>query len=294
MANFIARGDAEHWEEIEPFVLDAVALAAPQTAYTATHLISVTKTFVLWGVYTQGWPLTTEVIFSRQAIELFCTSPRLRLSPGTRRNYRSMLLRISEVLLPEEHPEPMRPLNDRTSQPPYTAAEMQQFCDWALGQNTAVKRRKAITMLALAAGAGLKSAEIGAVLREDVQADDDGVVVTVRGRNPRIVPLLEEWEKWLVPILGSIPAGAPVWGSPNRINSTNMLSSFTATTTGRAPRGDRLRATWLVTHLHSGTRMKELLSASGIRKFENLAVYLEYLPELEISEYRRALRGGAP
>lgn len=147
-------------------------------------------------------------------------------------------------------------------------------------------------MLALAAGAGLKSAEIGMVLREDVQADDQGVVVSVRGSNAREVPLLWEWEQWVTSVLDSVPPGAPLWGSPNRINSRNMLSSFTATTGGRAPRGDRLRATWLVSHLNAGTRMKEFLKACGIHKFENLPRYLVYVTDLDDAGYRQALRGG--
>ncbi|SDM53211.1 hypothetical protein SAMN05216368_101240 [Cryobacterium flavum] len=57
------------------------------------------------------------------------------------------------------------------------------------------------------------------------------------------------------------------------------------------PRSDRLRATWIVTHLQAGTRIKELTRALGVEKFENLPRYLEYVQALDVASYRAQLRG---
>lgn len=56
------------------------------------------------------------------------------------------------------------------------------------------------------------------------------------------------------------------------------------------PQSNRLRNTWLITHLAARTDMRALMQAAGISKFENLAALLKHLPELDSDEYRRLLR----
>ena len=288
----------ETWPEVRQFVIDAATLAAPQTVYTAQRLLTVSAPYVIWCRQSRGLPLSFDVIFSRQVIELYVQADRRKrvapggrqLSDGSRRNYRSMLLRISEVLVPEDNPAPMTALNARTSEPPYDAATMSAHQRWALGQSTALRVQKATTMLALCAGAGLRSSEIGELTVGDLTIDDAGVLVTVRGRFPRSVPLLAQWESWLVRAIEGRGEAEPVWGNPGRMQSRNMLSGFTAQSDGNPPRSDRLRATWLVTHLAAGTPMKELLRASGVEKFENLTRYLEHIPGLDTAAYRTLLR----
>ena len=51
---------------------------------------------------------------------------------------------------------------------------------------------------------------------------------------------------WLRSSRGATGTGL---GNPGRTQSHNMLSGFTAQCDGNPPRSDRLRATWLVTHL---------------------------------------------
>ena len=279
------------WPDVEQFVRDAVSLTAPQTTYTARRLMMVTAPFVIWCRQAQAWPLEFDVIFSRQAIEQYCERNPRKVSPGTLRNYRSMLLRVSEVVLPEDNPPPLKALNDRTSVPPYTASEMDRFKVWALGQGTALGVQKAVAMLALCAGAGLRSSEVGALLLDDLLIDADGIMITVQGgTHPREVPVLAEWEPWLLRAIEKMQPGQPVWGSPNRRNLRNLLSGFTTQSSGTPPRSDSLRATWLVTHLRAGTPMKGLMRAGGVEKFENLRRYLQYIPELNTAEYRGYLR----
>ncbi|MDQ1580152.1 MAG: hypothetical protein QOD05_927 [Microbacteriaceae bacterium] len=283
--------DAER-PELEAFARDACMLAAPATAYTGERLLSVAGPFVVWCVKEQGWPLQADVIFSRQAIDMYCTEDKRGRSEGTRRNYRAILMRISEVVAPDEHPDALTPLSRKRIASPYSAAEMDGFRLWALGQVNAEKRRKAMLMLIFCAGAGLRSSDIAQIFADDVTVDAEGVVITVRGTNPREVPLLREWEQWVIPALEASPMEFPLWGKPNRTNGSNLLSSFTQYTVGAYPRGDRLRATWIVAHLQAGTRMKELFTALGFDKFENLPRYLEFVSSLDQTDYRAALRGG--
>lgn len=89
----------------------------------------------------------------------------------------------------------------------------------------------------------------------------------------------------------NLDEGALVFGVSGREVHRNVLTRFTAKSTGtERPRSDRLRATWLVRHLAAGTPMKALMQAAGVSKFENLARYLQYIPELDTQQYRALLR----
>jgi integrase len=282
----------QNWPSIKEFTRDACSLAAPATAYTASLLMTVAIPFVAWCVNEQGLPMTASVVFSRQAIDAYVTLENRGRSEGTRRNYRSMLMRISEVVAPAEHSDSLTPLSRKRIATPYSPPEMSQFRLWAVGQRTELKRYRARLMLVLCAGAGLRSSDIAHLYRSDVAVDDRGVLLNVRGDRPRMVPLLRDWEPWMLPLLEKPDDESPLWGEPNRRDRSNLLSSFSQYTAGTFPRGDRLRATWIVHHLHAGTPIKELLRAAGLDKFENLPRYLEFVTSLEVDEYRAALRGG--
>ena len=284
------RASAE-WPAIESFVKDACSLAAPHTSYAASMLLTVTSAYVLWCVNAQGWPLQTDVIFSRQAIDLYCTQESPARSEGTRRNYRAILMRVSEVVAPEEHPDAMTPLARKRVAEPYSASEIAEFSLWALGQVTGEKRRRAMLMLVLCAGAGLRPSDVSTIYPDDVLVDELGIILTIHGTTPRTVPLLHPWEEWMAAILEQVPSDVPIWGPTNTVRASNLLSNFTQYTVGQRPRSDRLRATWIVTHLRAGTRIKELTRALGVEKFENLPRYLEHVQALDGVSYRAQLRG---
>ncbi|RLP70319.1 hypothetical protein D9V29_10210 [Mycetocola manganoxydans] len=291
MENYKPRMKNKYWREVGPFVRDSVAVAAPSTAYTAHRLLTPVATYTLWAWRDAGLPLEADVLFQRETIEHFIRSASGTLSEGTLRNYRSMLLRVSDVLVPECSPLAMKPLNDRASIAPYSEKELARLRNWAMGQSTETRRRKAAMMLSLCGGAGLKAVEVAELRREHVSIDADGILVQVESGNVRVIPLLAEWESWLVRGLGDTAAGHLVFGAPTRKHSRNVLSAFVDKADGvEHPRSDRLRATWILTHLTAGTPMKGLMKAAGVSKFENLSRYLQYIPELDTADYRRRLR----
>ena len=291
MAKYQPKQSNPEWQRIEAFVKDACSLAAPTTAYTASVLLSVSGAFVTWCVTEKGWPLQADVIFSRQAIDAYCTEANPKRGEGTRRNYRAILMRVSEVLAPEEHPQTMTPLTRKRVAEPYSQRHIDAFRRWALGQITPEKRRRAMLMLVFCAGAGLKSSDISTLFPDDITIDDAGVTIAVGGSTPRLVPLLAVWEEWILAILDQSRADQPLWGKPNRTIGDNLLSSFTQYTTGDRPRSDRLRATWIVTHLRAGVPVNELMRALGVSKFENLPRYLEFVQTADQGTYRKLLRG---
>lgn len=273
--------------DVEAFIRDAVTLAAPHTVYTVNRMLATTSRYVTWCL-DQGWPLDPETIWSVQALNIYSTTANPDVSEGTRRNYRSLLNRISEVVLPEEHPETYTPLTrKRDTAKPYTAAEMEGFRRWAGEQLTQLKRDRAMLMLTLCAGAGVRSGELQFLRHEDIQVDEHGILVHVEGRQ---VPLLGEWENWMLVLLERRPTDDILWGPINRRNTSNLTSNFTENSYGKPPRADRLRNTWQTHHLAAGVPMKDFLRATGVEKLQQLHLLLEPIPLRDEDDYRRIFR----
>lgn len=290
MATKKLRATADY-PEMDAFVRDAVAVAAPQTAYTASLALPYVARYVLWAVRDNGWPMTVEFLFTVRAIDRYTTSANLELTEGTRGNYRSVLMRISEVLSPDEHPDKLSSLTNRTTAAPYTREEMAGFRVWATSQLTAEKRDRAMLMLVLCAGAGIRANEILRIYPEHVIKDQDGILVHIATDTPRDVPLNAEWEEWMVALLGRRPASEPLWGQIHRKDTSNLTSAFTENSYGasKRPRADRLRATWLAHHLYA-RGIKDIFRAAGVEKMQHLHRLLEFVEFRDDDEYRRLFR----
>jgi integrase len=286
---------ADRWDRIRPLVEDVAALTAPKCAYTEERLLVVCARYVDWAVNQCGYPLKAKALFQRKLIELYFADKDNRLSVTTKRNYRSLLLRVSEVILPEAQQVRMKPLNTRQEVYPYTPKEMEDLRTWAIGQGTRERQRNAKLLLALSAGAGLWSSEIAHLKKGDLQFDNEGILITVRGERARQVPVLAEWEVWLRVATETVAEDDHyVFRTPKRGVAKNLVTAFVSSANRNpgvpAPRTNRLRATWLVTHLAARTDMRALMRAAAVEKFENLARLLRHVPELDNAEYRAQLR----
>jgi integrase len=286
---------AERWNRIRPLVEDVAAITAPKCAYTEERLLVVCARYVDWAVNQCGYPLRAKSLFHRKVIELYFTSRDNHLSVTTKRNYRSLLLRVSEIILPEAQQVRMKPLNQRQEVYPYTEKEMADLRTWAIGQGTRERQRNAKLLLALSAGAGLWSSEIAHLKKGDILIDNEGILISVPGGHPRQVPVLAEWEPWIRVAIEHIPDDDHyVFRAPKRGVSKNLVTGFVSYCNRNpgtpAPRTNRLRATWLVTHLAARTDMRALMRAAAVEKFENLARLLRHVPELDTAEYRAQLR----
>lgn len=285
----------EHVDAADPlgiaaFVRDSVTLAAPHTAYAAKLLMTSTTRYVTWCVEDMGFPLDAHTIWSVRAIDIYSTTANQQLSEGSRRNYRGQLMRISEVLLPHEHPERVTALSKRATSAPYNPTEISKHRAWATSQLTPAKRDRAMVMLVLCAGAGVRPSEIPLIHPEHVRVDNEGIIVAIPSDEPREVPLLAEWEEWMEALLKRRPAGEPLWGKVTRSSTNNLTSSFTENSHGNPPRADRLRHTWFVRHLTAGVPMKDLCRAAGVTKMQHLHLLLDFVEYREESDYRRIFR----
>lgn len=283
-----------YWAVIGSFVRAAVADAQPSTVYSAHDLLSTTARHVLWCWQTAGLELGRKIVFERWVIEEYIMKGCPTLSPASRGNRRSQLLRISEALLgPDIAPGRLTPLPASDPVRPYSPSEIVALRSWAEGQSTPTRRRDAATLLALGAGAGLAVEDIAGLTAGMVTVDDMGVLLAVPGRRSRLAPVLAEWEPPLIEAARSIPSDRLLFGEVRRTGNKNFVSNFVNKSSGVGPKPSvqRLRATWLVHHLTARSAVVPFMAAAGVGSLEALTRYLRYVPDTDPAEARRVLRG---
>ncbi|QNK82060.1 hypothetical protein [Nakamurella sp. PAMC28650] len=176
---------------------------------------------------------------------------------------------------------------------PYTASEITSLRGWANGQNTAFRADTAQVLITLGLGAGLAALEIAGVRVGDITLDDEGVLIRVTGKRARTVPVLSQWESLLSAIKATDAPADRFLLMPNRTGSyPNIINGFIARSAGTQlqPQTQRMRATWIVTHLAAGTPVGPLLRAAGVDSLEAFTRFVPYLPALSDVDSRRALR----
>ena len=192
-----------------------------------------------------GLALEPQVVFHPSLIERFARCAP-GLSPVARRTLRTNQRFIARRVVPQLHPADV-PLPRERSKMPYSPAEIAGFLALAGAQPTAERRMRAAGLVCLGAGAGLIRADLRDVRGTDVIARSGGLVVTVRGRRPRTVPVLSRYHPRLRAAARCAGSALICGGAdPGRRNITNPLITALDGGTG-LPRLDtsRLRATWL-------------------------------------------------
>ena len=178
-----------------------------------------------------GLDLVPEVVLHPSVIERFARCAP-GLSPVARRTLRTNLRFIARRVVPQLAPADV-PLPRERAKQPYSAAEIAGYLAQADAQPTAARRMRA---------AGLR-----AVRGTDVIAWSGGVVVTVRGARPRVVPVLSRYHGRLLAAARFAGTGPVTGGTdPGRRNITTPLIRSLSGGAG-LPRLDtsRLRAAWL-------------------------------------------------
>ena len=175
---------------------------------------------------------------------------------------------------------------------PYSPREIDLLEEDAHRQSTKTKRRAALALVALGAGAGLDGRWATRVRGNDVSASNDVVAVTVGAPRARSVPVLDRYEDLLLELAMQAGDGYIVGGTSTHRNRTNKLASAFERGHGR-PRLSvpRLRSTWIVEHLRRGTRLPELLDAAGTSRIESFDELLAYVEPMEREAAASMLRG---
>ncbi len=226
------------------FARQVTARTGPQGRERARNLLRAAGRLAGYAIGL-GLEAVPEVLLHPSVAERF-TRCAPGLSGPARRTLRTNLRFIGRRVVPQLYPADL-PLPRERSKQPYSTAEIGGYLALAAAQPTAARRMRAAGLVCLGAGAGLIRADLRQVRGTDICCRSGGVIVTVAGRRPRVVPALARYHQ---PLLESarfageqlVTGGA----DPARHNITNPLARSLAGGTG-LPRLDasRLRATWL-------------------------------------------------
>ena len=203
------------------FARMVVTGAAPGGQERAKNLLWAAGRLADWATGL-GLDPVPEVLLHSSVIERFAGH-----APGltgvTRRTLRTNLRFLARAVVPALAPADV-PLPRERAKAPYALAEIDSYLALAAAQPTAARRMRAAGLVCLRAGAGLIRADLRAVRGTDISARSGGVIVTVRGRRPRAVPVLARYHEPLLESAG-FAAGQMVIGGadPGRRNVTTPL-----------------------------------------------------------------------
>jgi len=162
---------------------------------------------------------------------------------------------------------------------PYTKAEISMFLALADAQPTVARRHKAASLICLCAGAGLCPGALRGVLGTDVVSRSGGVLVVVKGKRPRAVPVLLPFRERLLEAASFAVGDYLIGGSePKRRNVTNNLVS---SLTGGEDLGrlelSRLRSSFLVA-IAEEIGLRAFMDAAGVTCSQRLGDLVAALP----------------
>jgi integrase len=226
------------------FARAVVAAAGPPGQERAKNLLWAAGKLAGYGIGL-GLEPVPQVLLHPSVIERFAAH-----APGltgvTRRTLRTNLRFLARAVVPHLCPADA-PLPRERARAPYTRAEIGGYLALADAQPTLARRMRAAGLVCLGAGAGLIRADLRQVRGTDITARSGGVIVQVRGRRPRAVPVLARYHGPLLASAAFAGTGLVTGGTdPGRHNISNPLTASLAGGSGLpALDTSRLRATWL-------------------------------------------------
>jgi hypothetical protein len=228
--------------EAAAFARKVVAACGPLRRDRAKNLLCAAGKLASYGI-SVGLEPAPEVLLHPSVIERFAAHAP-GISGVARRTLRTSLRFIARQVVPHLDPAD-RPLPRERAKKPYTAREIAGYLALAGAQPTPARRARAAGLVCLGAGAGLIRSDLRNVRGTDIVRRSGGVIVDVRGRAPRAVPVLARYHAPLLEAAAFAGGNFLTGGTePERGNITNPLTRSLAGG-GGLPALDtsRLRAT---------------------------------------------------
>lgn len=271
-------GAAAYWDIVEPVVTAAVHRAARLTERSPRSLFPIATAFVVWAWQTKAVELSVPRMFRKHLVEEFAHRGMSGYSRGSRATYRAALKAMVTALAPPTDVAFPIPRADPT--PPYDTADLNALLSWANTQTSPSRRTDARTLLALGFGAGLATRELLALRMEDMFITDDQVQVMVWDNRPRLIPVLSEWEPPLRTVARDADPRALVFRPGRSTIRSAQVTDFLhrGYKTNIDVRPARMRTTWMLTHLRTGTPPRELLRIAGLENLAALDRVARFLP----------------
>lgn len=274
------------------FAQQTVGAAAPQSPARAKALLFAAGRLAVFAEEV-GLELCAETLLCEAVIERFTLCGTGGLSPASVRTLRTNLRALARCL--ERYPEPAStPLPREHAKAPYSPAQIEGYLRLAACQSTEARAMRAAALVCLGAGAGIVAGELRGVRGSDVLERSGGVIVAVRGRRSRSVPVLSHFGEPLAEA-ARFAGDRLICGGrdPARRNITDALCRALCSDPG-LPRleAGRLRSTWLA-QCAQMIGLGAFMAAAGVCCSQRLGDIVASIPALSETEMV-ALLGGLP
>lgn len=275
--------------EAAGFAQRVVAAARPERPERAKALLFAAGKLADFGLLV-GLELDAKLLLQPSVIERFCASSHAGSAP-TRRTLRSNLRHLARYAFGERGPVPMP--RDK-AKAPYSAQELASYLALADAQSTRLRRARANALICLGAGAGLIGGELRRVQGSDVVCRSGGVLVEVRSRRPRAVPVLARYHDRLLGAACFFGTSYLVSGAnPDSHNVTNpLIRSLSGGLDLPRLEPSRLRSSYLV-EMAGAIGLVAFMDAAGIscsQRLGDLVSHLERPGEQDAVALLRARR----
>lgn len=301
------------WNDaVQEFARSAVTDYGAPTVGEARKMLTASAHLTIWTTDVACFPLERHVVFHGQNIDAYITSATKDKTADQRRLLRLRLLRIAAQLdkFDPARRERRRRLGRKNTggYAPYTPGEVIRFRNQGTTRSTEHRRHNWMVLLSLAAGCALRPSEIVYLRTSDIELADTHIAVHVRGDRARTVICRAEWEDDIrtfmaFPRIDEFPLiidyvrehsgqGDPKTGRP--VTPSAFIETFlkkAADDTAAQFSVERLRTTWMVTHLEERTDPVALLRAIGDKAFSTLTRLLPYIRERDEAELIDMFRG---
>ena len=275
------------WEVIEPLVASTMRRAKVRgKGTTFEKKVRLVSYFFAWAVQ-NGYTSERDALLNEQVIGDYIRHGCKHVSAGSKSSYRSDLRSVMRAAGSElDQAHRFQRIASRTVRAPYTVEECSQLINTINYQPRYGNRRRLQACSALGLGAGIDSADLMEMRAGDItDHGEDGIEIRVRGRMPRTVWQLHEYEEILrTGIQGLGPRTLVLTGtSLASKNSVNKLNSQIVHT-GRHPlklEQARIRNTWLLRLLQAPVPLGLVMQVAGLKSARTLADLVTYVSETQ-------------
>lgn len=256
----------------------------PANASRAANALWLVSRLAAWFWESSGETEPRKVLHPA-TIARFVASRENRASATSNRVYAQQLRVIAAATLEKSTSAP-RPVTGNVARP-YIAREVAALSSWAHSQSTLLRRRNGKVLLALALGAGLRSREIEALRRRDLEHVGGSLLITVAGNPSRTVPVLRAWIPVLLERLATMcPDDLLFQFTLPTPRTQGVMWHFAVRAGAFRPDPERLRSTWIVAQLNSAIPIVTVLAAAGFKSSFSLD---RFLPFVHTDDSHRAL-----
>ncbi len=281
------RAAPDGWDAVADMVRDRVGACEPSTPEMAARLLSAAAGLALWADH-NAVPAGPEVVFSDASLERYCATA-LAGTAGSVATIRSRLRRLRDA----GQPKPTPTISRSAARPPYTPDELAGLWRLASAQPTVQRRRRALSVICLSAGAGCSSADLRHVDAESIVDDPEGpTFVNIGGPRPRRVPVLAGFDVALVALAEGV-CGPLVAPDPTSRNfSSHLVDDIDGGEDLPRLEVARLRHTWLVCLLDAWVPTAAIMTLAGVKTTRILEELLPYCHQCRepVQEVAEAVR----